>query len=419
MTATALLDVELLPLTRALLAGQAEPLTFLLRCPESSPEGVRLKSIDCRDPHLTVDTDLLPRDAMILPGESCRATLRVRAAVPLTVSLQEFFVEYVDKDNQSDYFNCPAGTLTFRHSLVDKVADFIDPLCTYKEGTKVQITLKYTGADVLKDLRIHLEPEASIVTAKTIRHGIFRPNEEIQMEAVLRPGPVEIVVSAAAFGGRTETRLSRTIESVPGREKCPSFRFLEPRRLARDRITIRRGQEPESPPVGLHSGAYPVYGQEKYQLIIQPGTLGVTDISLRGIPERIVVLSKKHEPSPSLWTFLLEVTASQLFSQPQRVYYDVKSKSGPFTGEVHLILKPPRLRYFRFAATLGAALTIQGAVGLFRILGDDSDLSGKLLGETLASWEFQRSLWSFFSIPIACAIMPLVDALQYRLTAEP
>ena len=67
--------------------------------------------------------------------------------------LQDFFVEYAEGEKQAEMLDCPVGTLTFRPSLAGQLTVTIEPLCTYAEGTKVQITFSHSGTADIKDLR--------------------------------------------------------------------------------------------------------------------------------------------------------------------------------------------------------------------------------------------------------------------------
>src|SRR5947209_3598952 len=101
ITPTAL-QVEILPPDGQLLTGEWMSFTVRLRRPESSRGRIKVLQVACRDPAVVLDTDLLPREVELGPGESYRATLLVSCREPKVVSQDSFFVQYREGDSHSE-----------------------------------------------------------------------------------------------------------------------------------------------------------------------------------------------------------------------------------------------------------------------------------------------------------------------------
>lgn len=402
----------------SLFAGEWSPLLFEIERTPNGSTPVTIRDIYCTEKAVQLDRDLFQRDLLLNPGESYRVSIPIRVPEPRNLPQESLAVQYQEGDQRPNAVFLPTGSLLVSPSLAREVKVDVEPLCTYEAGTKLLFRFDHQGGTFFKELSIHIEPEEVVHAGKTIHRSIFRPGNSEQFEAVIRPGPIEIVLGAAAMGHRTKVRIPWEVPVVQAKTERPPFRFLEPRRLSMDQISIYRGKRKRSDPVVAHEGAYPVHGLEHYQIVIRPQISGVRAIELREAPEKVAILYRNHDRDANEWTFLVEVLANNLFSNAQRLYYDVDSDTGPLTGEIHLVVKPPRRRYLLFAATAGAALTIQGGVGLFRVVRDSSYSLDQLFATAAVTWDLHINVLSLISIPLIWVAMPVADAIKYRLVTD-
>jgi hypothetical protein len=193
----------------------------------------------------------------------------------------------------------------------------------------------------------------------------------------------------------------------------PRFRFLAPRRLASDQITV--SQAKGGVLVGPTGGSFPVNAGQAYEIIIRPQSPHVRAMRLREIPGRIIVRQPEGESDGRAWKFQVEITVAphEFFSRPERLDYTVESNDGPLAGEVHLHVKPPRGKHFGMATAFGVALTAQGLFALARLLFHP-DVS---LDQVLNDFKVARDYPVFLSltIPVIWGSLRALDWLLWRL----
>ena len=205
------------------------------------------------------------------------------------------------------------------------------------------LTLRHGGATTFSDLSVRLEP----------RRGRAGGQKGLPSELRSRPagaggGGADAGGDRRRRGGRGSGRAGRDEAAHPnpssGGSGGPAGLPL-PRtaRLASDQVIVYRGKGREAVALTPREGAYPVHSGEVYQIVVCPRIPGVSQLKLRNVPERTVLLSEQHDVQAGSWTFLIEVTANNLFSRGERIYYDAESASGQSTGEIHLLIRPPRL----------------------------------------------------------------------------
>jgi hypothetical protein len=134
---------------------------------------------------------------------------------------------------------------------------------------------------------------------------------------------------------------------------------------------------------------------------------------LRDVPDVLHVRHSETTPDRRSWKFLVDVSASPLFSKPDRLFYDVRRGEEALTGELYLCLRPPNGRLLRFAIALGVAVTLQGVGALFHFLGGADSSLEAAFGEFRITSHYQ--LLFVFAIPVVWAALRFADWLQYRL----
>ncbi len=388
-------------------AGEWTPLLFTLRLPQNHTEEVRVRAIGCFAAGVLLNLDLLPQDIVIRPGETFRATIPVQIMRAGLLHLRDFFVEL---RNCNDTIPFPDLTLSFGPSLAREISVSLEPLCTYDEGTRVELTLKHDGATTFHDVSVNLGPEEALYVGKSpLKLGTFEPGMSERVELVVSGDELDINLAADAHGERTSVLLQQPVRHVPPLKDRPRFRFFEPRRLAVDPISLYRGQD--RIPVPLSHGAYPLYGGETYCLEIRPRDRHVTDIQIKNIEERVYVRKMETEKG-RCWTFELDVPYDGFFSKPDRLFYVADSDEGPLSGEIPLTLCPTLRKHGLFALTAGITLTVQGALALFRFVASQ-ELSPVAFWQTFHLARDYPSLYTL-SIPGVLLGIKLWDWAQYR-----
>jgi hypothetical protein len=388
-------------------AGEWLPLAVTLRLPQEHPTAVRVRTVGCQAAGVLLNLDLFPQDVLVRPGEAFRATIPVQVGRPGLLRLRDFFVELRDGPEVLPF---PDLTLPVGPSLVREINVRLEPLCTYDEGTRIELTLEHQGATTFRDVNVNLGPEQALYAGKSpLKLGTFEPGMCERVELVVRGEELDINLAADAGGERTSVLLRQPVgRTAPLRDRA-RFRFLEPRRLAIDPVRVRRG--PERSPVAMTRTAYPLYAGETYYLEIRPRDPHVTDVRLNNIDERVYVRNKEVEAG-RCWTFELDVPYDGFFSKPDRLVYEADSPEGALSGEIPLMLVPPLRKHGLFALTLGITLTVQGVLTLFRFLVDH-DFSPLSLGQAFQLTHDYPVLYPL-TIPALLLGVKLWDWLQYR-----
>lgn len=347
-------------------AGDWLPLPLELSQPADAPGPVRLRKIACENRGIEVDSDLFPADVELRPGETYRIILPVLVSHPGVLDLSSFFLQ-IDGPEESVRF--PQRLVQVAPSLAKELELSIKPLCAYETGTKVQLAWRHTGATHFDEFAVTLGPADAVLSGKaTLRRKTFGPNDSDQAEVVVRGETLDVDMSATSAAGSVKARQTLKIVPPPRPGQRPRFRFLAPRRLASDNVTVH--QVKGGLLVAAAGGCFPVHAGMSYAVTIRPQSPGVTAISLRDIPGRVVVRKPEGDCDGHAWKFQVEINVlpHEWFGRPERLDYTVQSKDGPLAGEIHLRVKPPRWKHLGIAAALGAALTAQGVIALGRLL---------------------------------------------------
>jgi len=412
-----LLDVEVVGRPEKCYAGQWIPLTLVLHRPEGSGSSVIIKNVDCGDREVQLDTELLPGDVEMRPGDSFQLRLPVRVAHPKTISLDRIIVQVgmPGDDPTNDSALSPAqANLEVLPAIGQDIAIQLESLCAYGKNTKVQLTVDHKGTAHFTDLILTLGPANMIHAGKRVmRFATFVPGQREQLEAVVESDTLEVAMTAMAGATPTSARVSLAIEKVRSGTELQRFQFLEPRRLSADQKTLYLVDGKERLLVEAVRAAYPLQGGEKYELVITPPDSAVTDVHLEEIKGVINVRTKERTSDKRSWRFFLDVTGHDLFSKPERLFYTVTRADEILKGEVHLRLGPERGRYLRLAGALGIAVTLQGIGAFFKFLAKP-DYS---MEEAVSHFNFgsDYQLLFPFCIPLLWVIFRLWDWLQYRL----
>jgi len=397
-------------------AGEWFPLTFELFRSTDHSFPVRLHNLTCADPDVHLDIDLLQQGVTIRPGETYRFIVPLRVLRAKTVDLGRLVLWLDQPDgNEKDRVVDQIPSLqkfVVRPAIGNEIAIDVEPLCNYDEGTKLLLTLKHQGDSLFRDLTMNLGPSAALRAGKqTVQRTTFHPGEEEQVELVVASAELEVMLSASVKDARSEARRVLRVEPPVSRTE-KRFRFLEPRRLARDQLRLYEATE-EGPrrAVPEQHGVYLLEGGRKYLVEItpmQPGATGVHLKEIAGLPQG----RKDQKSKEGAWVFGGDATGPPLLRKPEQLFYEVETAEGKLSGEIPICLKAAAGRYLQVAAALGVAVTAQGAVGVARFL-HQVDYS---LLEAMREFKPAEHFTVFFllSIPVAWVGLRLVDWLQYQ-----
>jgi hypothetical protein len=391
------------------------PVLLAIRRPDSWATAVRIRNVSSLDPGVQFDLDLLDRDLEVRPGETYRLTLPLRVALPRELALDTITVQVQEaKAKDSHLIPLPPKRLEFRPAIGNEIHITLDPICPYRIGTKVQLTLHHGGTTIFEDLTVNLVPEQAIRAGKrTLQRQMFKPGEDERVDLVIDQEEIEIALACTADGKHAEARRKLAVAALPA-ANSRRFRFLEPRRLSTDQIAVFQKTGDELRSMGTEQGIYPLWGGCQYQIVIRPLQAGVSHIRIRDIQGRVHVRNVEEDRQEGAWRFLVEVIASsELFRKSETIYYDVESRGGDLTGEIPICLLPPRWTYWRVASALGVALTVQGVVAVGRfLLRADFDLT-----EAMADFNIREdfNLLFLMSIPVFWFVFKVADWLQDRL----
>jgi hypothetical protein len=391
-------------------AGTWFPITVRLKCPASQPHCCRIRNIDCTDKEIQLDSDLLQRDVELRRGESYRFTIYLNVPHVGVIKLSSIYVEVAGE--VSDIFHFPDQELQIRPALGRDISIKEEPICSYGNVTKLQLTFHHQGGAPYENLRISFGPESAVHAGKQqIHREVFRPNDE-EVVMVATSEDLELTLTATT-NDRASLRFQkkipfRTIE----RKNGELFRFLELDKLSSDQILIRNKNR-KGEPIALKRSAYPLVGGGNYQVVIRPQQAGVIDIQLKDVPGSIYVRAGAFDPEESVWKFDIDVAFSELLTKSERLIYRVTSKDGPLTGEIYVSLAPPGMNRWKFAIAVGIAATAQGVAALARAL-----LNPEMNLEEVISGMKNNGNYSpllVLSIPLVWVATMLYDRLQYRL----
>jgi hypothetical protein len=405
------LDVELAEACEQGYAGEWLPLKVLLRRPPTSATAVRVKFVSCREREVQLNADLLQGDVEIRPGETYRLTVPICVPAPSLLDLGAIVFQVATPGALDQLVSLPPRPLAIHPAIGKEVAVRLHSLCAYAEGTKAQLTLTHEGRTRFDDFTVTLGPEGALAAGKrTLRRPAFGPGDSEQIEVVVASDQIGVELSGKVEGRETIARLDHRVPRVAGRQER-RFRFLEPRRLSLDQKSV--SEEGGSRPVEPVHAAYPLHGDQHYQVEIRPQLSDVQKVELHDIPGVVHVLKEETDAGKRVWTFLVDVSAKGRWSKAERLFYDVITPHERLTGEIHLCLKPPRWSHATLAATLGLALTVQGFGALARFLLKP----GFSLEDALSDFHLASDYQVLFLlvVPVVWGGLALYDWLQFRL----
>jgi hypothetical protein len=385
------------------------PVRVQIHRPPNQQSPIQIRHIDTSDRNFSVNIDLFQRNLQIAPDETYSCTIYLKT--PQRGDF-DFANLYLQVENEIVAF--PQQILTFRPSLRNELQITIDPICSYFDHdsvTKLQVTLKHTGSTPFGNLRVQFQPERLVRAGKQalVRQTFTGGDTETFMLAAI-PGEISIHVSAIVEGVDVHFEKTFPVEAVLTRRTIP-FRFLEPRKLSSDQITIRP-RERNSLPIAQHRSAYPLSSKTHYEVTIRPQDLSVRGLDLEDVPDLIHVRTREQIPNEHAWRFEIEVGFNELWSHNDRIIYNAQTSSGTTSGQIHVRLHPSWWRRWRFAITLGIAVTVQGAVAAFRrFMNPESPLE-----EVVTDFQLERDyqLLLLLTIPACLILLWIVDRIRSR-----
>jgi hypothetical protein len=404
------LDIDLAEACEQGYAGEWLPLKVLLRRPAFSETPAHVKFVSCREKEVQLDADLLQGDIEIRPGETYRLTVPICVAAPALLDLGTIVFQVATPGALDQLVSLPPRPLAIHPAIGKEVTARLHSLCTYAEGTKAQLTLAHEGRTRFDDFTVTLGPEGALAAGKrTLKLPVFGPGDREQIEIVIASDQLDVELSGKVEGRETSARLHLTVPRVARRQER-RFRFLEPRRLSLDQKSV--SEEGSGRPVEPVHAAYPLHGDQHYQIVIRPQLPDVQKVELHDIPGVVHVLKEEAQAGKRAWIFLVDVSAKGRWSKAERLFYDVITPQERLTGEIHLCLKPPRWSHATLASTLGLALTVQGVGALARFLLKPEFSLEDALGHFHIASDYQVLFLLF--VPVALGGLVLYDWLQYR-----
>jgi hypothetical protein len=411
MPASAPVIIDLPDLPRELDAEVPTPITVVLTRPPAEKTSVSVRQIASKTCDALLTTDSFFGELELGPGEALRVELKLRAQRPGKLSLQDLEVQ-VDQE----LYPLGQGTITVRPSLRKEVDVSFEPICTYEQGTKVLVNVAHLGRTTFSNVCFSMAPAAAVRLGKTnIRRPALVPGQQEQFEVVAAPGKLDLEITGDVDGHVARSAWSATVPLEAPRPPERRFRFLEPRGFSRDAVNVfALKDDDEATEVASDQGTYPVCGRERYRVVIRPDAgRHVTKVRLRELPEQVHVNNSATKALPGRWEFEIFIAANTAFTRRARLFYDMESPAGPLTGELHLALLPPSLLHLKFAATLGAAVTLQSVTVLLRtLLGNGPDWLTELA--RFSPFSGGAYFWMLVSIPLAWGGLRLADRLQLR-----
>jgi hypothetical protein len=392
--------------------GQWIPLLLTVSRPTEPKGGVQIRGVTCDDDDVQLDLDWLDREMLLGPGEVYRLTIPMRVHRPKVLGLGHLLLRVQAPGEHTDTpVRFPASALEIRHAIGQEIAIDLESLCTYGDAVKVLLTLRHTGPTALQDLTVILQPTEAIRGGKPIlQWQTFQSGAREEIELIVDQKEIDVTLTASVDGQRPEARKKLAVMPPPRQGDKP-FRFLEPRRLSSDQVTVFEVSGDTSNPVECQGGVSVLHGDSRYFLVVRPQHAGVSRIHMRAIPNLLhVTHSEKLEDGA--WRFSFEVSYAHLLRRPELIYYDVESGGEHLTGEVPICVMAPGLKHWQVAGALGVALTVQGIAALGRFLHHaDFDLTA-LPAEFTLSENF--NILFLASVPVSLVLIKLTDWLQYK-----
>jgi hypothetical protein len=380
--------------------------------PSETEGGLQIRGVTCDDDDVQIDLDWLDREVVLGPGESYRLTMPLRVRRPKVLGLGHLLLRVQLPDEPADTpVRFPASAMEIRHAIGQEVDITLESLCTYGDAVKVLLTLKHIGPTMLEDLTVSLQPAEAIRGGKPIlQRGTFQSGDVQEIELIVDQKEIDVTLTASVDGQRPEARKSFVVGPPPRQGEKP-FRFLEPRRLSSDQVTIFEGGGDTPTPVECQNGVSVLHGGNRYFLNVHPQHDGVSKIRMRPIPNLLHV-THSEQLQDGVWRFSFELSYADLLRRPEVIYYDVESRGGNLTGEVPICVMPQWIKHWQVAGALGVALTVQGVAALGKFIRQaDFDLTA-LPAEFSMSENF--NVFFLASVPLALGLIKLTDWVQYK-----
>ena len=397
-------------------AGEWLPVIFELTHRAADGRAVRLQKLVSNDGEVQLHTDLLQPGVELRPGEVYRFTAGLCAKRAQLLDLGKLALVFTQQDESGHdlVLSVPSSTqkVQVRPSIGSEIEIRLEALCRYDEGTKILLTLKHQGSTPFEQFAVTLAPAAAIRAGKpAVARPRFGPGDEEHLELVVDQPELEVLLAASVGDLRPEARRRLRVEP-PAPADGKRFRFLEPRRLARDRQRIYEiaGDRPPRA-VAQPGGVYLLESGCQYRVEIVPMQPGVRAVKLNDNAGLFQVRKSERDPKLGGWVFTLDVTAPQLLRRPERLFYEMETADGKLTGEIPVSVKQSAWGYWRVALALGAATTAQGVAALGRFLRQADASLLDSLSEFNPAEHF--SLFFLLSIPTAWLGLRLFDRLQY------
>ena len=429
---------------KVLLAQQWLNIPIRICCSDNCSHAIRLVDISHEQPELEIKRDLPKLPMLLHPGECLQTTITIQAVNPTHLHANEFFLAFDDAPldaniTDSTRITLPPAQLAFFPSPATEFDIHIEPLCSYGDkGIKTEITITHRGKHTFKDLRIHIEPTEQVVSCQSIHRTMFPkiapPDQSpsangtpgsasaavITLEALLRPGDMELVFEYLALGRRAVVRLPHTLVE-PEQNRYEMLQFLEPRRVSNDEVRIEQIREDGNRSVTPIRAAYPLYGGNKYKITIMPPRGDAVErITMRDIHGRLHVRSSNHNQQDmpdgerhKRWTFEVEITYRELLRRPDRLHYSVQGTDRPLNGEIFIVFIPPWYKHLMFGVAVGATATLQGVVALGRSMFTQDITLEEILSDLISGRKYQ--IWFLLCVPGFWLVIWAIDRVVYRL----
>jgi hypothetical protein len=405
-------------------AGDWIPLQLAMTRPLTFTSSVRIENIRKKASlDVQLNLDMLDRFLEIRPGETYRLKVPIRSAVPQLVDVGLIQVETHDmaKDLPHNTFRArmvplPSRKLELQPSLARMLDIRIEPICLYDDGTKVHAVLKHIGAETLQNFTLTVMSSQGLRAGKrTLALESFSHGSEEKLDWVVGDSEIELHGKAMVGGRWAEQRWKFPI-TAPAGQREQRFRFLEPRRLSADLVTVleQSGGGEEKRAVASEHGVHFLYGHGRYVVEIRPHRADATNVELREVQGQIHV--RQCDLQGKVWRFTIDVQMHDLFRKQETLYYDVSVPSETLSGEIPVCLCPPRIKHLQVAGYLGLALTAQGLNAAVRAVYQGEFDPLHVFQEVVVA-EHGLNLLYMFSIPIGLVGLMIIDALKYRLNS--